>query len=161
MECMVGVGNMWHVSSKHTRTQNEKKITSTAATLFNFSLFAFHTHTHTHSFPFVLLCKFVSNRTQVESYVQFIWQQIEPNENNLYNGAATASLTLLGAISAFVVGTLSSKYFDRWDLWIITGCSGIQCGLVLWLTLTDSLIVAYVTYVLFGTLYHFLITVAR
>lgn len=98
---------------------------------------------------------------KVESYVQFIWQQIEPNQNNLYNGAAIAVVTLLGALSAFTVGTLNSKYFDRWDLWIITGCSALQCGLVLWIALTENLIVAYVTYVLFGTLYHFLITVAR
>lgn len=98
---------------------------------------------------------------KVDSYVQFMWQDIESNQDNLYNGAAIAALTLFGALSAFAVGSLSSKYFDRWDLWIITGCSALQCGLIFWLTFTDSLIVAYIAYVLFGTLYHFLITVAR
>lgn len=79
----------------------------------------------------------------------------------MYNGAAIAAVTCLGAMCAFIVGSIDSKFFERWDVWIIVIVSALQSGLVLWLALTDSLIMAYISYVLFGGLYHFLITVAR
>lgn len=97
----------------------------------------------------------------MQSYVQLLWQQIEPNNEYLYNGAVEAVLTLLGALGAFAAGFLNSKKFDRWDLWVLTGCSALEGGFILWAALTDSLWVAYVMYILFGTLYHFMITVAR
>lgn len=79
----------------------------------------------------------------------------------MYNGAAVAAVTCVGAICAFIVGSVDSKYFERWDMWIIASVSAIQSGLVLWLALSDNLIMAYIAYILFGGLYHFLITVAR
>lgn len=89
-------------------------------------------------------------------------------------------LTLSGALSAFAAGFLNSKKFDRWDLWILsgkrnfieklsnlhhsyilTGCSVLEGGLILWSSLTNNVWVAYAMYILFGTVYHFMITMAR
>lgn len=40
---------------------------------------------------------------QIISYVQLLWQQIDPNQENFYNGGVEASLTLFGALSASLV----------------------------------------------------------
>lgn len=94
-------------------------------------------------------------------YIQFLWQQINPNHENIYNGAVEASLTLLGVGGAFAAGYINSKKFDRLDLWILASCSAIEGGLLLWGALTDSVWVSYITYVIFGMFYYFMITVAR
>lgn len=79
----------------------------------------------------------------------------------LYNGLAIAVVTLMGALTAYGVSTVNSKFFDKFDVWLIVVCSALQGGLVLLLALTDNMVVAYVTYCLCGTIYYFLITVAR
>lgn len=99
--------------------------------------------------------------TQVQMYIQFLWQQINPDHQNVWNGAVEASLTLLGVFGAFAAGYMNSKRFDRLDLWMLTVCSALEGLLLLASALTDSVWVSYVTYVLFGMLFHFMITVAR
>lgn len=79
----------------------------------------------------------------------------------MYNGAVEAALTLLGAVGALAAGFLDSKQFKRYDMCILTVCSAIEGGLLIWAACTNSLTVCYVVYVLFGMLYHFMITVAR
>lgn len=82
-------------------------------------------------------------------------------EENLFNGAVEAALTLLGAIGAFAAGLLDSKRFNRFDIWILTALTTCEGVLLLWGARTQSLYVSYVVYVLFGMIYHFMITVAR
>lgn len=72
-----------------------------------------------------------------------------------------ALLTLLGALGAFAAGHLDSKKFDRWDLWILTLCSAVEGCVLIWGALTDSVWISYVAYIIFGTIYYFMITVAR
>lgn len=93
--------------------------------------------------------------------MQFLWQQINPNHANIYNGAVEALLTILGALGAFAAGYFDSKKFNRWNLWILTLCSAIEGCALIWGALTDSVWISYVAYVIFGTIYHFMITVAR
>lgn len=99
--------------------------------------------------------------TQVQSYIQPLWKEIDPNETNLYNGAVEALITLLGAISAFVAGFLNSKSFNRYEIWILTILMVVEGGLLFWAALTTSLWCCYISYVIFGMIYHFTITVAR
>lgn len=94
-------------------------------------------------------------------YIQFLWQQINPNHENVYNGAVEATLTLLSVGGAFAAGYINSTRFDRWDLWILASCSALEGVLLLLGALTESVWVSYVTYVIFGMLYNFMITVAR
>lgn len=67
----------------------------------------------------------------------------------------------MGALSAYFVGVMSNDFFERFDILLIVVCSALQGCLVLAMALSNNLILAYVTYVLCGTIYFFLITVAR
>lgn len=99
--------------------------------------------------------------TQVQMYIQFLWQQINPNHENVWNGAVEALLTLLGVGGAFLAGYMNSKKFERFELWMLTICSVLEGLLLLAGALTDSVWTSYITYVIFGMLFHFMITVAR
>lgn len=98
---------------------------------------------------------------QVQSYIQPLWKEIDPNETILYNGAVEALITLLGAISALMAGFSNSKHFNRYEIWILTALMLVEGMLLLWAALTTSLWCCYVSYVIFGMIYHFMITVAR
>ncbi|XP_031633904.1 folate-like transporter 2 [Contarinia nasturtii] len=97
---------------------------------------------------------------QVQSYIQPLWKEIDPHETVLYNGAVEALITLLGAISAYAAGFLNSKSFNRYEIWILTILMLVEGGLLLWGSLTTSLWCCYISYVIFGMIYHFMITVA-
>lgn len=90
-----------------------------------------------------------------------LWHEINPTQENIYNGAIEAALTLLGVGGAVTAGYINNDLLKRFDLWILTGCSAIEGGLLIWAALTNEVWISYVTYVLFGMLYHFMITVAR
>ncbi|KFB48653.1 AGAP006349-PA-like protein [Anopheles sinensis] len=97
---------------------------------------------------------------QVQVYVQLLWHEIDQDQGTLFNGGAEALLTLLGAASAMVAGYVANRIFERWALWILTVCSGLQGGLVLYSGFATNIWVAYVLYILFGALYLFMITMA-
>uniref|UniRef100_A0AAG5D3A1 Reduced folate carrier n=1 Tax=Anopheles atroparvus TaxID=41427 RepID=A0AAG5D3A1_ANOAO len=97
---------------------------------------------------------------QVQVYVQLLWHEIDQEQGTLFNGGAEALLTLLGAASAMVAGYVANRIFEQWALWILTLCSGLQGGLVLYSGFATNIWVAYVLYILFGALYLFMITMA-
>lgn len=94
-------------------------------------------------------------------YSQFLWVTINPDHENVYNGGVEAILTLLGVAGAFAAGLIDSKRYERWNLWVLTLCSLLMGGVLLWGTWTDSIWVSYVAYIVFGMLMHFMVTVAR
>lgn len=94
--------------------------------------------------------------------MQFLWQDINPgDETAIYNGAVEAVLTLCGAASAFAAGFINNGRFDRWSFWVLAIVSGFMGGILILGTLTDIVWVSYLSYVLFGTATHFMVTVAR
>lgn len=93
--------------------------------------------------------------------MQLLWKEIDATETDLYNGAVEATITLFGAVGAFVAGLLDSKKFKRYEIWILTIFTVIEAALLLLSALTTSLYTCYAAYVLFGIIYHFMITVAR
>lgn len=93
--------------------------------------------------------------------MQPLWHAIDPGRESAYNGAAEALVTLFGAISALVAGLLNPKHVEAWDVWILMICSAIQGGAILIAALTSNVFVSYSTYILFGALYHFMITITR
>uniref|UniRef100_A0A182WCD3 Uncharacterized protein n=1 Tax=Anopheles minimus TaxID=112268 RepID=A0A182WCD3_9DIPT len=97
---------------------------------------------------------------QVQVYVQLLWHEIDQDQGTLFNGGAEALLTLLGAISALAAGYIANRIFEQWALWILTVCSGLQGGLILYSGFATNIWVAYVLYILFGTLYLFMVTMA-
>nr|XP_029712065.1 folate transporter 1-like [Aedes albopictus] len=97
---------------------------------------------------------------QVQVYVQLLWQEIDQNQEYLYNGGAEALLTLLGAISAMAAGYVANRVFEQWTLWVLTVCSALQGGLILYSGFSTNIWAAYTVYILFGALYMFMITMA-
>uniref|UniRef100_A0A182QPN5 Reduced folate carrier n=1 Tax=Anopheles farauti TaxID=69004 RepID=A0A182QPN5_9DIPT len=97
---------------------------------------------------------------QVQVYVQLLWHEIDQQQGTLFNGGAEALLTLLGAISALAAGYIANRIFEQWALWILTICSGLQGGLIFYSGFATNIWVAYVLYILFGTLYLFMVTMA-
>ncbi|XP_053686826.1 folate-like transporter 3 [Sabethes cyaneus] len=97
---------------------------------------------------------------QVQIYVQLLWHEIDQDQEYLYNGGAEALLTLFGAISAIAAGYVANRIFEQWALWILTLCSALQGGLILYSGFSTNIWAAYVVYILFGVLYMFMITMA-
>lgn len=104
---------------------------------------------------------FVNPKFQVQTYVQFLWQDIFPNQDVIYNGAVEAALTLCGAAGAFAAGFINNDRFDRWSFWVLSLVSLVMGGILLGGTLTTYIWVSYGAYVLFGTATHFMVTIAR
>lgn len=101
----------------------------------------------------------------VQVYVQLLWNDIynhgESEEAGApLNAGVEATLTLFGAISAFLAGYLTSQTFKKFDLWILTICSLLEGVFIIVSSQTSSIWVAYSMYVLFGVLYMFMITIA-
>jgi solute carrier family 19 (thiamine transporter), member 2/3 len=96
----------------------------------------------------------------VQIYVQLLWQDIDKDREFLFNAGVEAVLTLLGAISAFLAGFLTTKTFQKFDLWILMFCSLLQGIFILISSQTTSIWVAYAMYITFGVLYTFMITIA-
>lgn len=97
---------------------------------------------------------------QIQSYVQLLWQDIDPKQENFFNGGVEAALTLFGAISCLTAGFISSEKFEKFDMWILTFCSLLEGAFIIVSSRTSSIWVAYVLYVLFGVVYMFMITLA-
>lgn len=97
---------------------------------------------------------------QIQSYVQLLWKDIDPDQENFFNGAVEAALTLLGAISCLVAGFISSEKFEKFDLWILTTCSLLEGVMIVISSQTEFVWVAYSMYILFGIVYMFMITLA-
>lgn len=94
----------------------------------------------------------------VINYVQLLWQEIDPNQENFYNGAVEALLTLFGALSATLAGHVLKTSFEKYDIYLLTMCSFIEGGLILISSATSSIYLSYIMYILFGILFHFIIT---
>lgn len=98
---------------------------------------------------------------QAQTYAQILWEAIDPKKENFYNGAVEALYTLFATGAALIAGFINMDFFHKHHLWIITGSSLIQGGLIICEGLTSDIMVAYAIYVLFGTMYQFMITLIR
>lgn len=100
---------------------------------------------------------------QVLSYVQILWDVIQKDTNNtdqLWNGAVETAYTLFGAAATMTMGKVKLDW-RRVGESVLALCS-ICCGLVLYLMAqTNSMVLAYVTYVIFTVIFHMMITVAN
>lgn len=99
-------------------------------------------------------------QVQVISYVQFLWKEIDPSHESFYNGAVEAIVTLLGACSAMLAGIANTSHHRKWHMWILTLCSLFMGAFTIISSLTNSVWIAYVMYILFGISYFFVITTA-
>lgn len=96
----------------------------------------------------------------VQFYVQILWQTVDTDREHLWNAGVEAVLTLFGAISALLAGYMTSKTFQKYDLWILAVCSLLQGVTTIISSQTDNIFVAYSMYILFGVFFSFMITIA-
>lgn len=96
---------------------------------------------------------------QIQSYVQLLWLDIDPHQENFYNGAVEAAVTLMGATACLVAGFVPSDKFEKFDLWILTICSLVEGIMIVISSYTSSIWIAYIMYVLFGTIYMFMVSI--
>ncbi|XP_017012794.2 thiamine transporter 2 [Drosophila takahashii] len=97
---------------------------------------------------------------QVISYIQFLWKEVAPDHQSVYNGGVEAVATLLGAIGAILAGLLNSNKRRGSYMLGISICSAILGALIIYAAKTQEIWVAYVNYVLFCAVFFFIITVA-
>lgn len=97
---------------------------------------------------------------QIINYAQPLWEGIRPSQDyEIYNGYVEMISTLLGALSALLVGWLPVS----WSVWgelLLCVLSSLMAACVFIMDLLDNIWVCYVSYVLFRTTYMLLITVA-
>ncbi|XP_075398305.1 reduced folate transporter [Tenrec ecaudatus] len=97
----------------------------------------------------------------VTFYVHVLWNRVQGTQSSsmVYNGAADAASTLLGAITSFAAGFVKI----RWALWsklVIATVTAIQAGLIFLMIRTNNIWVCYTTFVLFRGAYQFLVPIA-
>lgn len=90
-----------------------------------------------------------------------MYKEIDANIVDLYNGAVEAVITLLGAITAILAGYMDNNRLNQYNTLILTLCTIVEVVLLLWASQTHSLYACYFAYISFGTIYNFMITVAR
>ncbi|XP_015587819.1 thiamine transporter 1 [Cephus cinctus] len=96
---------------------------------------------------------------QVISYTQLIWQDTVADGDNIYNGAVEALYTIIGAATVFGVGKLQLN----WPLVgeaMLSIFSFIEGILLLLIACTYNIWLSYTVYILFGVIYHTIVTVA-
>nr|XP_021525096.1 folate transporter 1 [Aotus nancymaae] len=97
-------------------------------------------------------------------YVHILWNEVNPTTDSarVYNGAADAASTLLGAITSFAAGFVKIRW-ARWSKLLIAGVTATQAGLVFLLSRTrhaSHIWLCYAAFVLFRGSYQFLVTIA-
>ncbi|KAJ3652560.1 hypothetical protein Zmor_018514 [Zophobas morio] len=96
---------------------------------------------------------------QVEAYLQPLYSAIQEDDTNIYNGAVEAIITLLGFLAALLAGYLKFNWEIKGEL-TLGLFSLIQGALMVVVSQTEYLFLCYVFYIVFGILYHFMITIA-
>lgn len=98
--------------------------------------------------------------TQVCVYIQNYWGEIVgENKHQLYNGAVEASLTILSATAALTAGLLTVNWAKYGEI-TLGICTMLAGSVIFTSTIIKNIWISYASYVIFGTLYQFLITVA-
>lgn len=97
---------------------------------------------------------------QVQSYMQPLWAEIQPRADSekVYNGAVEAILTLVGTLAALLAGSLRTNWKLKGELTLAV-CSIIEGAALFIASQTTQVFISYVCYIVFGSLYHFMITV--
>ncbi|XP_059850526.1 thiamine transporter 2-like isoform X2 [Hypanus sabinus] len=97
---------------------------------------------------------------QVMSYVQVLWDHIEPTRNvTVYNGGAETVSNLVGATCSFAIGHMKLD----WEVWgelALGTLSVVNSGVLYVMALTNGIWVSYTCYTILKSSYMVLITIA-
>ncbi|KAK7573370.1 hypothetical protein V9T40_010561 [Parthenolecanium corni] len=100
---------------------------------------------------------------QIMTYVQLLWEQVvkdNPDSSTRYNGSVEAIYTLLSAAAAFSFGYVKIDWKIYGEL-LLGVCTLLEGVLILWSSKVTVMIHAYLVYILFGALYHVMMTVSN
>ncbi|VDK31249.1 unnamed protein product [Gongylonema pulchrum] len=95
---------------------------------------------------------------QVMNYVQTLWATLQINSDT-FNGITECANTLIGAVISFLVQYMHTNWRKQGEL-VLLITSAFIATLLLIMSRTSSVLVAYVLYVAVITIYHLLITAA-
>ncbi|XP_078088757.1 thiamine transporter 1-like isoform X2 [Mustelus asterias] len=96
---------------------------------------------------------------QILNYIQILWEKILSSQNSqIYNGMVEATSALLGAVAAFVVGSV--KVSSIWSEVALLIFSLIIAVSVFLMDTVRNIWVCYVSYIAFKIIYMMLITIA-
>lgn len=99
---------------------------------------------------------------QVTSYVQNLWQDTaDLSSVKLYNGAASATYTILGILSSWVVGQLDYEFDERKTHWLLCVCASLSGALIIFSSLSFSLLFQYTAYGAFKILFQVMMIFAN
>ncbi|XP_067851194.1 thiamine transporter 2-like isoform X2 [Heptranchias perlo] len=97
---------------------------------------------------------------QSVTYVQVLWDHVEPSQNTLvYNGGAEALSNLMGAATSFAVGYIKLD-FAIWGELALGIFSAVNSSALYAMALSNNIWVCYTCYVVFKGSYMMLITIA-
>lgn len=103
---------------------------------------------------------------QAQNYMQPLWSVIRKEEGGsdeddetLWNGLVEAILTIIGFLGALLAGFLKVNWKTKGEL-VLSVCSILEGFALLYASYTEQVFICYVSYVIFGAIYHFMITIA-
>uniref|UniRef100_A0A8R1I105 Folate transporter 1 n=1 Tax=Caenorhabditis japonica TaxID=281687 RepID=A0A8R1I105_CAEJA len=95
---------------------------------------------------------------QVQNYTQSLWKQMQ-SDADVANGVVEFVNTAFGAFLSFAIHYLSIDWTARGEL-ILLVTSALVAALLYVCSQTETVLVAYVSYVVISSIYHMLITAA-
>lgn len=99
---------------------------------------------------------------QVSYYVQNLWQDTALlTGENLYNGAASASYTILAVLLTWCIGLLRLDFTENKTLWLLAVCSLMSGALITSVAVSHSLVIQYTTYGVFKILFQIIMIFAN
>ncbi|XP_034947497.1 thiamine transporter 2-like [Chelonus insularis] len=96
---------------------------------------------------------------QVLSYAQIIWETCVKTDDIIYNGAVEAFYTIIGGLTVFGVGKLQLNWELLGEI-ILSFFSIIEAILLFFMTKTYNIWLQYTLYIIFGVIYHTIVTIA-
>ncbi|TGZ56617.1 thiamine transporter 2 [Temnothorax longispinosus] len=96
---------------------------------------------------------------QVINYIQLLWQTAVEPEDRIYNGAVDFIYAIVGAVTVFCVGRVQLNWTLLGDL-TLSIFSLLEGGILLGCSYSYNIWLLYFGYVIFGVIYHTMVTVA-
>ncbi|KAI4902337.1 hypothetical protein NFI96_014070, partial [Prochilodus magdalenae] len=97
---------------------------------------------------------------QTVNYVQALWEHVEPSSNfTIYNGGVEAVSNLFGAVTAYGVGFIQLDW-SCWGELALGSLSGLGAASLFAMVFSANIWICYTGYIIFKSLYMFLITIA-
>ncbi|XP_015174418.1 PREDICTED: thiamine transporter 1-like [Polistes dominula] len=96
---------------------------------------------------------------QITSYAQLVWQTTVKSYDEIYNGAIDAVYAVIGALTVYTVAKIPLNWPLIGDI-MVTIFAFMEGALIILCSYSYNIWVQYAAYVVFGVIYHTMVTVA-